>query len=488
MTEYQNWGTEPRPEVANDPWSTDFDQVRATVQALQGAATLLQGAMEQRQGLWSEMRSAEQKLNVVEAQRREAEQAVVAASAQLERTARDLDQVRQEQNGVLSEFDRLVQSALARRTALLAEISELERQRNALATGVPPARGTVSSTPSDFVTPEAAVSTESLVSTEHVRTEPAVPREPAVSLETIGFTESFVSTESAVRTEPAFAREPAASTGTAGSPTDSFVYTESAVRTEPDVRTESVVRTEPAVALQPCAAPGPPAEPHVAPEPTIAAEPVAAPEPVAMRHALPPIVLPVPPMPRKRRRFGLRALLTLVLGTALLGLAVLLTPVTQLAGGLQLMAVLSGSMEPTIHVGGVVGVLPTAASDLRVGDVITFANQSQPDVLVTHRIVSIEERGNQELLTTRGDANDSADAVAVSANRTVGRVWFTLPWLGYAMVYLGSPLAKICILAVAALGLVLPSLKRSTPTETTPEDAELVELERELKSLLPKAS
>jgi len=178
------------------------------------------------------------------------------------------------------------------------------------------------------------------------------------------------------------------------------------------------------------------------------------------------------------------------LGALLIGLAVLVTPVTQLAGGLQLLAVMSGSMEPTIQVGGIVGVLPTPANSLQVGDVITFANQSQPDVLVTHRIVSIEERGGQELLTTRGDANDSADAVAVPATRAVGRVEFTLPWLGYAMVWLASPLAKAAILGVSVLGLVLPSLKRPSgkPAEIETQTAAIARLERELEALLPKAS
>jgi len=137
MTEYQNRGSEPRPEVARDSWNVEFDQVRATVRALQGGATLLQGAMEQRQGLRSEMQSAEQKLRDVEQQRGQAEQALLNASLQLQRTMRDLEQVRGEQSGVLGEFDRLVQGALARRTALLAEIGELERQRDGLAAALP---------------------------------------------------------------------------------------------------------------------------------------------------------------------------------------------------------------------------------------------------------------------------------------------------------------------------------------------------------------
>ncbi len=122
------------------------------------------------------------------------------------------------------------------------------------------------------------------------------------------------------------------------------------------------------------------------------------------------------------------------------------------------------------------------AESLQVGDVITFANQSNPDVLVTHRIVGIDTQAGQELLTTRGDANDAVDAVSVPAGRAVGRVLFTLPWLGYAMVWLASPVAKIAILAVCVLGLLLPSIKRSRP-EPEPIST-YAALEREIAGLL----
>ena len=43
-----------------------------------------------------------------------------------------------------------------------------------------------------------------------------------------------------------------------------------------------------------------------------------------------------------------------------------------------------------------------------------------------------------------------------SATRAVGRVDFTLPWLGYLMIWLASPLAKVGILAVSVIGFALP--------------------------------
>lgn len=154
----------------------------------------------------------------------------------------------------------------------------------------------------------------------------------------------------------------------------------------------------------------------------------------------------------------------IVLGSffaVLFGAALLLTPLTQVFGGLQLLAVTSGSMAPAIPVGSAVAIRPVSAADLSVGDAITFVEPSNPDVLVTHRIVDLEPRAGETMLTTRGDANNAADSVEVPASRTVGRVIVALPLLGYLMVGLGSPLAKIGIVILTVLGLGLSSRLRS---------------------------
>jgi signal peptidase len=198
--------------------------------------------------------------------------------------------------------------------------------------------------------------------------------------------------------------------------------------------------------------------------------------------------------------FGVREVITGFLATLLVGLAILLTPVTQVVGGMQLLAVMSGSMEPTIQVGGIVGVRPVPVSDLQVGEVITFANASNPDVLITHRIVGLEARDGQTLITTKGDANNAVDAVAVTGTRAVGRVDFTLPWLGYLMVWLASPLAKAGILIIAVIGFALPSTRRKSETvvealaprsiaaAVQPNAKSYAAFEREIEALLPRAS
>jgi signal peptidase len=242
------------------------------------------------------------------------------------------------------------------------------------------------------------------------------------------------------------------------------------------------------IALEPVAPPAPAAVGWLRP---VVQEPLTQPAAII---AEPPTAIPAPRARRGVRLPGFRMLSTTLLGTVLFGLAILLTPVSQAFGGLQLLAVMSGSMEPTIAVGGIVGVKPVAASELQVGDVITFANQSSPDVLVTHRVVSLESRGGQTLLTTKGDANDTIDALTTAATRTVGRVEFTAPWLGFLMIWLASPLAKVGILVISVIGFALPSFKRApapaaaAPSSSVYSTESYRALEREIQDLLPRAS
>jgi signal peptidase I len=194
---------------------------------------------------------------------------------------------------------------------------------------------------------------------------------------------------------------------------------------------------------------------------------------------------PMPPLP------SARTWLTMFLAAILVGMAVLVTPVSQLVGGLQLLAVMSGSMEPVIQVGGIVGVRPVPVGELQVGDVITFVNQASPDMPITHRIVSLDNRGGQTIISTKGDANDAVDAVTTTPNRSVGRVEFTAPWLGYVMVWLASPIAKVAIVLISVIGFALPSMglpfrRRSQPVPA--EDSSYDALAKELRALLPNTS
>jgi signal peptidase I len=143
-------------------------------------------------------------------------------------------------------------------------------------------------------------------------------------------------------------------------------------------------------------------------------------------------------------------------------LAILVLLVALLAGagpavlGLDALVVRSGSMAPAIGAGDLAIVKPTRPTELVPGDVITYRAQERPDVLVTHRLVSVDRDAQDQLrFTTRGDANNAVDQVVVDQSAVLGRVIFDVPKAGYVMDFARRTEGKIILIGVPALLLAL---------------------------------
>lgn len=95
--------------------------------------------------------------------------------------------------------------------------------------------------------------------------------------------------------------------------------------------------------------------------------------------------------------------------------------------GVRYKIVLSGSMEPDIHVGSIIVTAPAKLEKLDVGDDITYKVN---DNYVTHRIVEINREAKK--VTTKGLANDVTDS-PVYENQIVGKVLFSVPRVGFAV-------------------------------------------------------
>ena len=114
--------------------------------------------------------------------------------------------------------------------------------------------------------------------------------------------------------------------------------------------------------------------------------------------------------------------------------------------------VLSGSMTPTIPVGAQVVVLKVDASEIRVGDIITFDRPSNPGVLITHRVIAVEPDGQGgSQWVTKGDANSIPDSWRIPAQGSGYRYLFHVPFAGYLFAMLQSPLGRICFILSPAL-------------------------------------
>ncbi len=119
--------------------------------------------------------------------------------------------------------------------------------------------------------------------------------------------------------------------------------------------------------------------------------------------------------------------------------------------GYKSFAVISGSMEPNIHVGSIVYAKETPFDELQIGDVISY--RISEDTMVTHRIQEINT--DDSTVITKGDANDSEDSSPVSANNIVGKVALSIPLIGYISIYAKTPIGIAAICGVVAVIIIL---------------------------------
>ncbi|WP_290815482.1 signal peptidase I [Halovivax sp.] len=115
--------------------------------------------------------------------------------------------------------------------------------------------------------------------------------------------------------------------------------------------------------------------------------------------------------------------------------------------------VMSGSMEPSIGAGDVVIVDDTDPTTIEEGDVITYV-RDDAETPTTHRVIDVVEADGALAFETQGDANDQPDASAVPASQVRGEVVLTIPYIGYVITFVNTPLG-FSLLVVGPLLLLL---------------------------------
>jgi len=139
-----------------------------------------------------------------------------------------------------------------------------------------------------------------------------------------------------------------------------------------------------------------------------------------------------------------------------------------------MLAVASGSMEPTLYKGDLImvqGVLD--GYDIKVGpkdsaepgDIIVFHKPTDPSELIVHRAIDKELRGGTWYFQTKGDANSGADNwdgnwktdCDLAENYLVGKVVGHVSNIGYIPLFLReflwTPIGMILIVALLLLFL-----------------------------------
>jgi signal peptidase I len=120
---------------------------------------------------------------------------------------------------------------------------------------------------------------------------------------------------------------------------------------------------------------------------------------------------------------------------------------------IEFKTVISGSMSPAINTGDVVAIEKVNISGLKAGDIITFGHET---TYTTHRIMNVTAEG----FLTKGDANEDPDISIVKREEVLGKVIFTIPYLGYLGAFVRTPIGfAIFILIPGALIIISEVLK-----------------------------
>lgn len=161
-----------------------------------------------------------------------------------------------------------------------------------------------------------------------------------------------------------------------------------------------------------------------------------------------------------------RLAVTLVLVVS--GVAFLFLAVGPHVLGYRTATMLTGSMAPMIVPGDVVVTAPKPASQVAVGDVITYRIPIEDQRVETHRVVEVlAQPDGRVAVRTQGDANANVDPwVAVLDGDTVWEVQGVVPVLGTVIRALRAPVVQDGVLWVAlagVLGLGLSSIWGGEP-------------------------
>jgi signal peptidase I len=153
-----------------------------------------------------------------------------------------------------------------------------------------------------------------------------------------------------------------------------------------------------------------------------------------------------------------------VIGLAIGGAAAVVLPS---ALHLKPLTILSGSMEPTLHTGGVAVDETIIARDARPGDIVTFTDPEDRGRMISHRLRSIRIEGDKAYMVTRGDANDTSEHWNVGLDDQIGRVVYAVPYAGFVRSWISGANVRIGVLALlGVLGLwMLADIWRSDEDE-----------------------
>ncbi len=165
---------------------------------------------------------------------------------------------------------------------------------------------------------------------------------------------------------------------------------------------------------------------------------------------------------RVLKKIGSIALDVLIVFILLLSIVMIIANASSAPGeppslfGCIFSSVQTDSMEPTIKVGDmIVGVQPDEDTVIEVGDIISFYDRVDGQrIIKTHRVVEVEQVGNDFFYTTRGDNAPDEDFGTRLGTEVVAIYKFRLPALGAIIDFFRKPVGFVLCLVLPMVALI----------------------------------
>lgn len=115
----------------------------------------------------------------------------------------------------------------------------------------------------------------------------------------------------------------------------------------------------------------------------------------------------------------------------------------------------SDSMLPTLAQGDLVVVKSVSTNNLDVNSIIVYEPPKPYPSPTMHRIVNKWVEGNVVYFQTKGDNNDSPDSYRITASNIIAEyTGIRIPFLGYIIIYIQTPLGITVFIGVIALWVI----------------------------------
>ncbi len=148
----------------------------------------------------------------------------------------------------------------------------------------------------------------------------------------------------------------------------------------------------------------------------------------------------------------------------------------------------------TLHIGDLIIVQGVNPTDLNTNypdsDIIVFHQPDNPNELIVHRIVAVDDVNGTLYFRTKGDGNspvkwpntpspseydpwETNGVPGVRQDLVVGKVVMRIPWIGHLVLFMrnsvGLPIVIALIIIIVILEFVLPLLREKKPSEQQKE-------------------